>query len=769
MDHCVSRLLLVLCGIHVMRHHRHHQDEKGCNVLRGSLLHDACKDLSAIQAVSPQRRTTFAAHIHLQGRGRKLLEPNVSSRMVAKARPRCFRRETHMRQELGDKSTSPLTIRPLVRHKSRRFHRMSFLRRYKPGNRSGKDEVGPQLDQEHSRRLSRHPQHCGIDDSSLLGQTANSDFYCQVFRHPREENSAKAFGFVAPENSDSHMTFSPETTHSRHTYAGEGFRRLEAIMGIGLKFPGRISRNPDVPDNVSRLNPGARSPQPCGVCYTPRPSCGPPHDFLRAVELICFPEEKAMARSESADVCLSKDLLAPVPNCPLYFSELKKVLRSPSIRCINRKHTEAFDYVAEQAGTKEFDLAVYDTLKIQVLNSDVASSGGRLFVPAPAVTHAAACGELLQGKLCFALCYTSIVCYLTHRPLKRSSVFDVTALWFLLRASSVCSTGRLATPHHTPLNTEVAQRSENCEEDIRIVLYYGQPFWSQRPHESSLRSFPAQHQLHKEAAETLVFRPLTRTRVEVVVNFQSAHFIVNSLYHGGYVVRPIPSQQDRPGSIPGGVVKMFACGKCGGRCRGAVGFFGAFPVFSTLAFHPCFPSSPHFNLTGTEDYTRSDQSPPNLANRFRFPAGSLPDFRKWESCRTMPLRDRFPGRISRSGTAPYPHHFTLIGSRDLDTDIRVLGSLLGRPQSRLSQLRGYSRNLEHVLLPFRPCPKTVIPGARPLRGGGGGEAGLYKYTGAETLAENGYENCYGNGVSSGAGLKVRNRSGSAPRSWLESR
>ncbi|KAJ8872387.1 hypothetical protein PR048_025991 [Dryococelus australis] len=34
---------------------------------------------------------------------------------------------------------------------------------------------------------------------------------------------------------------------------------------------------------------------------------------------------------------------------------------------------------------------------------------------------------------------------------------------------------------------------------------------------------------------------------------------------------------------------------------------------------------------------RSDFSPPTKAKRVQSPAGSLPDFRKWESCRTMPL------------------------------------------------------------------------------------------------------------------------------------
>ncbi|KAJ8881160.1 hypothetical protein PR048_017633 [Dryococelus australis] len=59
------------------------------------------------------------------------------------------------------------------------------------------------------------------------------------------------------------------------------------------------------------------------------------------------------------------------------------------------------------------------------------------------------------------------------------------------------------------------------------------------------------------------------------------------------------------------------------------------------------------------------------------------------------------------------------------------------------RLRGYSRKLEDVLLPFRACPwvrELLYP--EPDRSGGGW---IVNYTGAEMLAENGYENCYGNG------------------------
>ncbi|KAJ8870961.1 hypothetical protein PR048_027263 [Dryococelus australis] len=63
------------------------------------------------------------------------------------------------------------------------------------------------------------------------------------------------------------------------------------------------------------------------------------------------------------------------------------------------------------------------------------------------------------------------------------------------------------------------------------------------------------------------------------------------------------------------------------------------------------------------------------ANLVRFPAGSLPGSRMWESCQAMPLVVGFSRRSSatppptpiHSGAAPYSPHFTVIGSQDLDT------------------------------------------------------------------------------------------------------
>ncbi|KAJ8894237.1 hypothetical protein PR048_006849 [Dryococelus australis] len=49
---------------------------------------------------------------------------------------------------------------------------------------------------------------------------------------------------------------------------------------------------------------------------------------------------------------------------------------------------------------------------------------------------------------------------------------------------------------------------------------------------------------------------------------------------------------------------------------------------------------------------RSDYSPPTQANWVRSPAGRLPDFRKWESCRTMPL---VAGLSGGTPVPPAPH------------------------------------------------------------------------------------------------------------------
>ncbi|KAJ8897638.1 hypothetical protein PR048_002987 [Dryococelus australis] len=58
--------------------------------------------------------------------------------------------------------------------------------------------------------------------------------------------------------------------------------------------------------------------------------------------------------------------------------------------------------------------------------------------------------------------------------------------------------------------------------------------------------------------------------------------------------------------------------------------------------------------------------PTTKANRAQSPAGSLPDFRKWESFRTMTLVGDLPFTLPlHFGFAPFSTHFTLIGSQEL--------------------------------------------------------------------------------------------------------
>ncbi|KAJ8880014.1 hypothetical protein PR048_020636 [Dryococelus australis] len=75
-----------------------------------------------------------------------------------------------------------------------------------------------------------------------------------------------------------------------------------------------------------------------------------------------------------------------------------------------------------------------------------------------------------------------------------------------------------------------------------------------------------------------------------------------------------------------------------------------------------------FGVTVTE---RLDCSPPTQAIRIQSLAGTLPDFRIWESCRTMPLL----GGFSRGSPVPPPHFYilpsiTLIGSQDVEVKSR---------------------------------------------------------------------------------------------------
>ncbi|KAJ8866479.1 hypothetical protein PR048_032322 [Dryococelus australis] len=72
----------------------------------------------------------------------------------------------------------------------------------------------------------------------------------------------------------------------------------------------------------------------------------------------------------------------------------------------------------------------------------------------------------------------------------------------------------------------------------------------------------------------------------------------------------------------------------------------------TITLHPHPPEKKLWGIDATVA-ERLARSPHTKANRVQSPAGS-PDFRKWESCQTMPLVGRSSrGSLSYSGAAPY--------------------------------------------------------------------------------------------------------------------
>ncbi|KAJ8878298.1 hypothetical protein PR048_018875 [Dryococelus australis] len=80
-------------------------------------------------------------------------------------------------------------------------------------------------------------------------------------------------------------------------------------------------------------------------------------------------------------------------------------------------------------------------------------------------------------------------------------------------------------------------------------------------------------------------------------------------------------------------------------------------------------SSSALGAAGAE---RLDCSPTTKANRVKYPAGSLPDTRKRESCRTMTLVGGFSRRspVSTALVFRLSPHFTLIGSREFGVKSR---------------------------------------------------------------------------------------------------
>ncbi|KAJ8867859.1 hypothetical protein PR048_031664 [Dryococelus australis] len=142
-------------------------------------------------------------------------------------------------------------------------------------------------------------------------------------------------------------------------------------------------------------------------------------------------------------------------------------------------------------------------------------------------------------------------------------------------------------------------------------------------------------------------------------------------------INVLASHRGEPGSIPGGGHRIFASGNRAGRCRRSTGFLGDLPfplplhsgatsysfqspssALKTSMLRAAQISSFTHYITSLELYEvgaalteRLDCSPLTKAVHGLSPAGSLLDFRKWESCRTMPL----------IGGCSMPH-FTLTGT-----------------------------------------------------------------------------------------------------------
>ncbi|KAJ8878622.1 hypothetical protein PR048_019203 [Dryococelus australis] len=109
---------------------------------------------------------------------------------------------------------------------------------------------------------------------------------------------------------------------------------------------------------------------------------------------------------------------------------------------------------------------------------------------------------------------------------------------------------------------------------------------------------------------------------------------------------------------------------------------------------------------------RLDCSPPTRANWVQSPAGPLPDFRKWESHWSAGFIGDlpFPPPL-RSGTAPFPPHFTFTGSQDLVVKRRPNLS------NKLRPIRSHLASLVAVDIAFELPPHPVFaielfPGAQ---------------------------------------------------------
>ncbi|KAJ8875339.1 hypothetical protein PR048_023234 [Dryococelus australis] len=106
---------------------------------------------------------------------------------------------------------------------------------------------------------------------------------------------------------------------------------------------------------------------------------------------------------------------------------------------------------------------------------------------------------------------------------------------------------------------------------------------------------------------------------------------------------------------------------------------------------------------------RLDYSPPTSTNRVRFPAGSLLDFRNWESCWTMPLVGGFSRGFLASAASSFRRCFTLIGSQDLDSYDGNTARLARRSDEPLGVRVSVARIAPSLLDLGRGVPRGSIP------------------------------------------------------------
>ncbi|KAJ8895369.1 hypothetical protein PR048_000701 [Dryococelus australis] len=112
---------------------------------------------------------------------------------------------------------------------------------------------------------------------------------------------------------------------------------------------------------------------------------------------------------------------------------------------------------------------------------------------------------------------------------------------------------------------------------------------------------------------------------------------------------------------------------------------------------------------------RLDCSLPTKANRVQFLGGSLPDFRKWESCRTMPLVGSFLGGL------PFPRPsitallHTHLASPSSALNISILrAAQISLPHSKQDiSFKGCSRLIPFTRTPMKPSRKSRKLNSQP--------------------------------------------------------